>query len=135
MNTNFLKRFALVFMLSVMLVVSFGYNIANASDSWGQGLMDPVIEKTRDPNISNDNTGAAEKIQKLLSTIAVIFKVVAVAVGIVILIALAMKYMMAAPGDKADVKKSMIPFVVGAFVLFAASGIVDLIIKFSSQLS
>ena len=59
----------------------------------------------------------------------------AVATGIVILISLAVKYMMAAPGDRADIKKSMIPFVIGAFVLFASSGIVDMLIRFSAQLS
>ena len=43
--------------------------------------------------------------------------------------------MVAAPGDRADIKKSMIPFVIGAFVLFASSGIVDMLIRFSAQLS
>ena len=133
MKMNVIKRMIIVF-LCMMLFISFGYNAVNASDGWGEDIIGQVKE-TEDPDITKDGTGAAEKVQKVMGTLAVVYKIVAVAVAIVILIALAIKYMMAAPGDKADVKKSMIPFVVGAFILFASSGIIDLIIKFSSQLS
>ena len=73
--------------------------------------------------------------KQVMAAIITIARVIAVGVAIVMLLTLAMKYMMAAPGDRADIKKSMIPFVIGAFVLFASSGIVDMLIRFSAQLS
>lgn len=132
MGRSVFKRLVIIFMIITMLLSFLKVNIAKAE--WTDGVY-KEIEENKDPDIGRDETGAAEKIQKIITIIAVIFKIVAVATGIVILIALAVKYMMAAPGDRADIKKSMIPFVIGAFVLFASSGIVDMLIRFSAQLS
>lgn len=132
MRRSVFNRIVLVFLIITMLLSFFKFSIVKAE--WTDGVY-TEIEVNKDADIGRDDTGAAEKIQKILTIIAVIFKIVAVATGIVILIALAVKYMMAAPGDRADIKKSMIPFVIGAFVLFASSGIVDMLIRFSAQLS
>lgn len=51
------------------------------------------------------------------------------------LIVLAMKYMVAAPGDKADIKKHAIVYVVGAIVLFATTQILEIIAKFAGNIS
>ena len=40
----------------------------------------------------------------------------------------------AAPGDKAEIKKHAVVYVVGAIVLFAASGILEIIKGFASQI-
>lgn len=48
---------------------------------------------------------------------------------------LAMKYMTAAPSEKADIKKHAIPFVVGAIIMFSVSGILGIIQKFSGIFS
>ncbi len=77
----------------------------------------------------SDSTDVGDKATTLLTTIVTAVKVVAVAVAIVMLLAVAMKYMTSAPGDRADIKKNAIPFVVGAFVLFGVSGILSLIQK------
>ena len=51
------------------------------------------------------------------------------------LIVLAIKYISAAPGDKADIKKHAVIYVVGAIVLFAATGILQIIKSFSTNIS
>ncbi len=56
-----------------------------------------------------------------LGIIATIGMVVAVTMAIV----LGIKYMTVAANEKADIKKSLIPYVVGAAILFGASGIVS----------
>ena len=53
--------------------------------------------------------------------------------AIIMLIVLAIKYISAAPGDKADIKKHAVVYVVGAIVLFAASGILGIIKNFASN--
>ncbi|MCR5185692.1 MAG: pilin [Clostridia bacterium] len=127
------KKVTILFLVAMLFLSCMSFYTVRAAD-WSGGVYE-YIQENKDPDIGRDSTGAAKKIQEVLTILAVIFKIVAVATGIVILISLAIKYMMAAPGDRADIKKSMIPFVIGAFVLFAASGIVDILIKFSSQLS
>ena len=51
------------------------------------------------------------------------------------LLVVAMKYMTAAPGEKADIKKHAVVYVVGAVVLFAVTGILGLINTFSSNIT
>ncbi len=54
-------------------------------------------------------------------------QVVAVAVAVIMLIVLGVKYMSAAPSDKADIKKSATGYIVGAVLLFGASGVLGII--------
>ena len=49
------------------------------------------------------------------------------------LIVLAIKYISAAPSDKAEIKKHAVVYVVGAIVLFAASGILQIIKNFAGN--
>ena len=56
-------------------------------------------------------------------------------IAIIMLIVLAIKYISAAPGDKAEIKKHAVVYVVGAVVLFAATGILQIIKKFSTNVS
>ena len=44
---------------------------------------------------------------------------------------LAMKYMLAAPSEKADIKKHAIPYVVGAIIMFSVSGILSILQNFA----
>ena len=48
---------------------------------------------------------------------------------------IAMKYMSAAPGDKAEIKKSATIYVTGAVILFASAGILNIISEFSNNIS
>ena len=49
------------------------------------------------------------------------------------LIVLAIKYISAAPGDKAEIKKHAVVYVVGALVLFGASGIIEVIKQLAAK--
>lgn len=69
------------------------------------------------------NAPGADKIKKISQTILGIIQVVAVAVAVIMLVILAIKYMTAAPGEKADVKMSLLIYVIGALVLFAGASI------------
>ena len=87
----------------------------------------PVIEPTSPGAAGTDIENAGKKIAGLISVIAAV-------VAIVILIWLAIKYMTAAPSDKADIKKSAVTYVIGAVLLFAASGVLGIIAQFGKEL-
>ena len=90
----------------------------------------PVMALTiPDPNY---NAGGTTQIQNAGSNIAGMAAVLGVAVAVVILIWLAIKYITAAPSDKADIKKSAVAYVIGAVLLFAASGVLGLIRTFAT---
>ena len=82
----------------------------------------------------NDTTGTVDKVNTISGTIITSIRIIGVAVAVVMLLVVAMKYMTAAPGDKADIKKSAIQYVVGAIVLFAVTGILGIIGKFSTAI-
>ena len=79
-----------------------------------------------------DNTGASGTVSTIIGSIITIVQIIGVGVAIIMLIVLAIKYISAAPGDKADIKKHAVVYVVGAIVLFAASGILGIIKQFAA---
>ena len=62
-----------------------------------------------------------------------VIQAVAMAAAVIMLIVLAIKYVTAAPTEKADVKKSAAIYVLGAVLLFGASGILGILQSFSSE--
>lgn len=61
-------------------------------------------------------------------------RVVGTFISVGVLMFLGIKYMTASASEKADVKKSIIPYIIGATVLLLASNIVPLIVDFGGQL-
>lgn len=74
-----------------------------------------------------------ESVRTVVGTILNVTRIIATGIAIIMLTVLAMKYMMSAPGDRADIKKHAVVYVVGAIVLFAASGILGIIQTFSNN--
>lgn len=73
-----------------------------------------------------DATGVNE-ITQLGKSIVAVVQTVGVVVAVVILLVLGVKYMMGSAEEKADYKKSMIPYIVGAVLIFASTTIVNII--------
>lgn len=71
-------------------------------------LADSVV----DP-INIKNTGNLT-IRNMVRTVIGIAQVIAIGVAVIMLMVLAIKYMSAAPGDKAEIKKHAVVYVVGA---------------------
>ena len=84
---------------------------------------------------ASDKSGAASSINNIIGSIITIVQVVGTGVAIIMLIVLAIKYISAAPGDKADIKKHAVVYVVGAIVLFAATGILGIVKNFAGNIS
>lgn len=122
------KKINKVIVLTLVLIMVVSMNLAYVTKaSVASGLI-------TDLDAGQDST-ANTKVKEIVATIITIVRVVGVAVAIVMLLAVAMKYMTAAPGEKADIKKSAVVYVVGAVVLFAVTGILGLINTFSSNIS
>ena len=63
-----------------------------------------------------------------------IVRIVGIGISVIILMVIACKYMLAAPGDRADIKKHAVPFVVGACVMFGTTGILGIIADIASNI-
>jgi type IV secretory pathway VirB2 component (pilin) len=82
---------------------------------------------------AQDTTGASGSVNRIIGSILTVVQIVGVGVAVIMLIVLAIKYISAAPGDKADIKKHAVVYVVGAVVLFAASGILEIVKNFAGN--
>lgn len=128
MTKNVIKILTVV-MIALMLVASI-VTVSNA-----ESISFSDIETSTVTENASDDTGAASSINKIIGSVITIVQVVGVGVAIIMLIVLAIKYISAAPGDKADIKKHAVVYVVGAIVLFAASGLLGIIKNFASAVT
>ena len=76
----------------------------------------------------------ANTMDSVIETVITIVKTVSVAIAIVMLLVIGMRYMVASPGDRADIKKHAIVYVVGAFILFGVSGILTILMAFAENI-
>ena len=83
---------------------------------------------------NKDSSGAATSVTNILGAIINVIQIIGTGVAIIMLIVVAIKYISAAPGDKAEIKKHAVVYVVGAIVLFAATGILQIVKKFSENI-
>ena len=121
MNMKNITKFLSIILISVF-VMSLSTNVfagafLNASE------FDNIDKAT---NVTNMVTNASE------TTVSVL-RIAGVTIAVVMLLAVAMKYMMSSAGDRADIKKHAIAYVVGAVVLFGATNIIAAIIEFTDQ--
>ena len=64
--------------------------------------------------------------------LATIIRSVGVVVAVIVIMVLGIKYMMGSAQEKAEYKKTMIPYLVGAVLLFGATTIAGAVIDFST---
>lgn len=73
---------------------------------------------------------AGEKVTNTAGKILTIVRIVGMAVAVIMLTILGIKYVAASPNEKADYKKGMTVYVVGAVLLFGASALLSVFQKF-----
>ncbi len=83
----------------------------------------------------NANATGVDEIKTLGKNIVAVVQTVGVVVSVVILLVLGVKYMMGSAEEKADYKKSMIPYLVGAVLIFASTTIVNIVYNLASGLN
>ncbi len=124
MNKKILKKALIILLLSIFLI--YTYNIISSAS---YSTIDPdfILKDAK------DNSGTGKSMLKIVQSLLTIIQVVASGVAVIMIIVLAIKYMSAAPGDKADIKKSATVYIVGAIILFSGSGILAIIRKFATK--
>lgn len=122
MKVNKLIKFFIV-SFSIILVLSLFFSNYTYATT-------PEWQKANQfDSYKNDNLNTSVK--KVIGAILNVTRIIGTGVALIMIIVVAMKYMMAAPGERADIKKHAIPFVIGAVILFGSSGILTIIQKFA----
>ena len=115
------KILTIILLVAIMLTVQTVVVKATYSEQV-EGLFDVEAEGT--DNIMN----VGGNIVSIVTTIGII-------VAVVVLLVLGIKYMMGSASEKAEYKKTMIPYIVGALLIFGASAIAKAVIAISENLT
>jgi len=85
-----------------------------------------------------DMTGTKISNSNLTDTgngIITVLTVIGTVISVIVLIILGLKYMMGSVEERAEYKKTMMPYVIGAALVFAASAIAGILYSFLSNIS
>lgn len=72
---------------------------------------------------------------KVGNNIVTIIQVVGIVIAVIILLVIGIKYMIGSASEKAEYKKTMIPYIVGAVLIFAGTSLVRVIYSLSTSVS
>ena len=92
--------------------------------------MDPTSIVGNGPNYSG-----VSSLYSLGNTILGIIQYIGAGVAVIATLVLAMKYMYSSPDEKAEVKKKLIPFIIGGVLVFGAVTLVKLVEMYVKDIS
>ena len=72
---------------------------------------------------------------KVGNNIVTIIQVVGIVIAVIVLLIIGIKYMMGSASEKAEYKKTMIPYIVGAVLICAGTSLVRVIYSLSTSVS
>lgn len=121
-----LKILTIVFVLTIYVLPNF-----ISAEAWN---MSDEITKIEEQEV-DENNKAVKKTRDVMGTIISVVQVVGTGIAVIMLIVLAVKYMSSAPDAKAEIKKTMVPYVVGAIILFASSQLLAVIAEIGEGLA
>ena len=113
------KTLRIITIISTVLVV-----ITMCTASFGFGITD----------LTADQQGT-EGIQNIGKRVMGILQAVGIVIAVVVLMVLGIKYMMGSSEEKAEYKKTMIPYVIGAVLIFGATTIANAVYNFANGLN
>lgn len=77
----------------------------------------------------NGNNIIANQTDNVSKNVIAVVRIVAVSIAIIMLLVIAMRYMISAPSERADIKKHLIAYVIGAFIVFGVSTILGILVE------
>lgn len=105
---------------TILLVISMGASI--------------VYGFTPEELQAADST-ATDSVRDLGGKVMGVIQVAGVVIAVIVIMILGIKYMMGSAEEKADYKKTMIPYLVGAILIFAGSTIANVVYEFANGLN
>lgn len=111
----------LIKLISILLIVVCILSITNGVDATSK-----IIKDNFNGNTTAEGTTA---VKQILSGVLSVVRTVGAVIAVVMLMTIGAKYIVASAGDRADIKKYAINYVIGAIILLGATGILSVIQK------
>ena len=114
MNKKLLKIFKIIIILALVILLFTLYNKSNAT---------VIIANLNEYNAEPGST----KFTAAAGGIVGAIQIIGVVVSVLVLAIVGIKYMVISPGEKAEYKSAMVPYIVGAILTFASTTLVNII--------
>ena len=108
-------------LLVVVMMTMFTTMVKAADDTVGQ--------------LFNTQASNTEGLVNVGGNIVSVITTIGIIVAVIVLLVLGIKYMMGSAAEKAEYKKTMIPYLVGAVLIFGASAIAKAVIAMTGSLT
>ncbi len=123
------KKFFIIFLIIALLSALFiNLYVVDAVEGGDvAGLFNGMSKSDIDSKANSAGT-------TITSAFAIVLDVVRIAcagIALVLLTVVGAKYMLASPNERADIKQSLMVYLIGAFVMFGASAIVTIVAQFT----
>lgn len=118
------KKILTTLIVFITIVIAFIPKFVLAETDFGLGDLD---------NYRGTNTDSAE-LTSMVGNILGIIRAIGTVISVVMLIGIGIKYLLGSIEEKADYKKSLIPYVIGAAVLFTGTMIPQIIYNLVEQM-
>ena len=109
---------AVVFLVNLVTAISYAENDNFSLDKYGN-----------DAEPSDDVSDVIGSTRTIIGAGVGVIRIIGTGVALIMITVIAIKYLMAAPGDRADLKKSSIQYVIGAVIVFASTNLLDILIE------
>lgn len=110
----------MIFLIAALLIFVFIGNVYSVTEEQIKTFSGTT------ENVGDAKNATSQVINGLISAT----RVIGAAIAIIILMVIASKYILASAGDRADIKKYAVNYIIGAVILFAATGILGIIQTF-----
>lgn len=97
-------------------------------------VVSPVLATVGGIPVNPDTGSAQQKLGNTPNQILGIIQVVGTIIAVGVLMVLGIKYMMGSAQEKAEYKKTFIPYIIGAILLFAAVNLANLVVGFAQSI-
>ena len=109
----------LVKLICILLIVACIFAITNGVDA--------TSEIIKNKFKGNSGSEGSESVKQILSAILSVVRTVGAAIAVIMLMSIGAKYIVASAGDRADIKKYAINYVIGAIILLGATGVLSVV--------
>lgn len=120
-----MKKRVRIFSIIMLIIITLSSFMATIS------YADLINPNDYNPNNSNDEV--PEKFTNMVGIIATTIQTIGVVLSVIVIGLLGIKYMTGSVEERADYKKSMIPFLVGTVLIVAVGTIIRIVNDLTSQ--
>ena len=118
MNKNIKKRIMQFIIIIITMFILSSLSMASSAD---------IVDKITSTTLNSEAENMATNISGAVLNIA---KIIVLGIAIIMLIVLGIKYMISSVEDRAAIKKHAVIYLVGAVIMFSATGIITIIQNF-----